>query len=520
MLDGRIAPPSAIARGSRVSIHGLRRASLNGQKGTIGDFNGESGRWAVCMDRSLTYVAVKPDHLELVPPPVQNQEHAINMRDLLTQDHLYNLHPLQATNTIPRRQAIVRKSIAKRDSLVAALNRRHVRNTDGPLLMDPDETVIKLDQVLELSCTASTLTVQPRDLRAWALVSKSCAGIIRNWLASPAALPFWQRVCAGVLPANLMLHPELCTKDMLKEWAALPMAVGTKRSWHACGMGDRQRELPGRQTYTMTELELAMALAQLFTLWWNIGDDEDSPRFVGWMRLYFEPYLTGRTHETQANPGTWNGYHVNGVNAQFEHSLLADVCDCIQDFRWCPNMNKLPEELDQDMTRLLTALIAKFDCQCPNIQTQWRFMTAPQITPAKNAAFHALLKRYCPLFPQAARKERDEDYVPVVPVFLRGQRHPYLPGEERRRLLPHKANKFLILDRMNSNRDQTAWEWNTDVNDREEGILEGETIVSSDEEEEDEEEDEQGEEDEEEESEEEEEDWSQSRSEDDEEEIS
>ena len=124
-----------------------------------------------------------------------------------------------------------------------------------------------------------------------------------------------------------------------------------------------------------------------------------------------------------------------------------------------------------------------------------------------------------------------------MPVFLRGQRHPYLPGEERRRLLPHKANKFLILDRMNSNRDQTAWEWNTDVNDREEGILEGETIVSSDEEEEDEEdEDEEGEEDEEEESEEEEdeeeeeegeedeeeeeEDWSQSRSEDDEEEIS
>ena len=230
------------------------------------------------------------------------------------------------------------------------------------------------------------------------------------------------------------------------------------------------------------------------------------------MRLYFEPYLTGRTHETQANPGTWNGYHVNGVNAQFEHSLLADVCDCIQDFRWCPNMNKLPEELDQDMTRLLTALIAKFDCQCPNIQTQWRFMTAPQITPAKNAAFHALLKRYCPLFPQAARKERNEDYVPVVPVFLRGQRHPYLPGEERRRLLPHKANKFLILDRRNSNRDQTAWEWNTDVNDREEGILEGEAFVSSDEEEEDEEEDEEGEEDEEdeEESEEEEEDWSQS----------
>ena len=103
---------------------------------------------------------------------------------------------------------------------------------------------------------------------------------------------------------------------------------------------------------------------------------------------------------------------------------------------------------------------------------------------------------------------------------MRGQRHPYLPGEERRRLLPHKANKFLILDRRNSNRDQTAWEWNTDVNDREEGILEGETIVSSDEEEEDEEEGEQGEEDEEEESEEEEEDWSQSRSEDDEEEIS
>ena len=124
-------------------------------------------------------------------------------------------------------------------------------------------------------------------------------------------------------------------------------------------------------------------------------------------------------------------------------SLLANVCDCIQDFRWCPNCPNTPAAVDDECGRILRALVARFDCQTPR-GTQWRMMTAPQITPAKNAAFFALIKRYCPLFPQRA------DTVPrvaVPPVFKRGQRHPHqLPRPRQWRLWPHFANRYLILD--------------------------------------------------------------------------
>ena len=133
------------------------------------------------------------------------------------------------------------------------------------------------------------------------------------------------------------------------------------------------------------------------------------------MRLYFRPYLNGRTHETEARPGVW---HLQ--SGPMPRSLLANVCDCIQDFR---GQQELPDAIDDDCQRTLSALIDKFECQTPHgtprgsnwrllltagrsqelstdslhprtepAGTQWRHMTAPQITPAKNAAFYSLLK--------------------------------------------------------------------------------------------------------------------------------
>jgi hypothetical protein len=244
------------------------------------------------------------------------------------------------------------------------------------------------------------------------------------------------------------------------------------------------------ESAAMTELELGISLASLFKLWWNVGDDDNSPRFTGWMRLYFEPYLDGRTHETEAHPGTWD-HHAGPMPM----SLLANVCDCIQDFRLCPGRNP-PELISEEVRHTLTALVRKFDCQTPRT-TQWRFMTAPQITPEKNAAFYALLRRYAPLFPQAA----DRTPVEVEPVFRRGRRHAYaMPRPERWRLLPHTANMFLVLSppRRQDDAEYDHWTWDQNVSDREQGVIEGE-VFEWDEygypiEEEEEEEEEEGEE--------------------------
>jgi hypothetical protein len=197
------------------------------------------------------------------------------------------------------------------------------------------------------------------------------------------------------------------------------------------------------------------------------------------MRLYFDPFLTGRTHGAEFNPPAWE---LNG-GRRIPHSLLANVCDCIQDFRMCPNSPNLPDEIDYECLRTLRALVTKFDCQTP-LHTQWRFMTEPQITPAKNAAFFSLIRRYCPLFPQKA------DTVPlevVSPVFKRGKRHRYeFPRPERWRLWPHTANKFLILDSPNDVFDiRDSWVWDQDVTERDErGVLEGDEAFDASEDEE------------------------------------
>ena len=323
--------------------------------------------------------------------------------------------------------------------------------------------------------------MHPRQLLTWALVCRAWAAAVRSWLASTAAYPFWQRVCIGMLPREAVLHPELCTKDMLREWATLPMAVGTRQQWHMCGLGMARTEEESEAT---TELELGLSLAALFKLWWNVGSWDDSPCHVGWMRLYFVPYLNGRSHKTEERPGSWGGDDLPGM------SLLANICDCIQDFRMCPNCGNLPELVDYEVTRTLRALIARFDCQTPR-GTQWRFMRPPQITPAKNAAFYSILKRYCPLFPQLADAE---PRVAVAPVFKsRGMRHPYeMPRPERWRLWPHPANMFLILDKFNSVSNRSdCWEWDDDFRRHDaRGVLEGDPTFSDWQDSEDEEEDE------------------------------
>jgi len=411
-----------------------------------------SGRWAVTLDPPhAKALKVKPENMKLVYDPAMSIN-PISLHTLLMQ-----LEPKDHFCVPAMGKQMTDKRIAQRKALVAVLRLAAGHNKTDPQLNDPT------CQILEL-CALDPLSVQPRQLYSWALVCRAWAAAVKAWLASASAHAFWQRVCIGMLPAEVVLHPELCTKDMLREWAALPMAVGTKQQWYRCGVGMARDE---EESKAMTELELAIRLAQLFKLWWNVGDStEDSPRFVGWMRLYFEPFLDGRTHETEAHPGEWE---LN--SGDMPQSLLANVCDCIQDFRHCP-MVQIPELMDDDLRRTLCAVVAKFECQTPR-GTQWRCMTAPQITPEKNAAFYTLLKRYCPLFPQRADKVQR---VVGEPVFKRGRRHAYeLPRREKWRLWPHMANSFLILDRMNSTVEYESWTFDEDVTNRDErGVLEGE----------------------------------------------
>ena len=461
-VDTETALHRAYARGSRVQFTGLvSRASLNGRMATVLEsMPASNGRWAVITDPpNANSLRVKPDNIVLVYDPAMSSN-PINLRKLLVQldpaDHHYN-------QTVGTR--VTNKRIAQRKALVKVLSLAAGHNAADTMLNDPT------CQILELSAL-DAITVQPCQLYSWALVCRAWSAAVKAWLASVAAHPFWQRACAGMLPPEVVLHPELCTKDMLRAWAALPMAVGSKQHWYRCGLGMAQNE---EETDAMTELELGVALAQLFKLWWNVGKLDSSPRFVGWMRLYLLPYLDGRTHETEAHPGVWER---NG--GPMPMSLLANVCDCIQDFRMCPSSP--PELIGEECRRTLCALVSKFDCQTPR-STQWRHMRAPQITPAKNDGFYALIRRYCPLFPQMADCQPREV---VLPVFKRGERHVYeMPRPERWRLWPHTANMFLILDKFNSRGDSDHWEWDQDVMNRDErGVIEGEAFVDSEEEDE------------------------------------
>eukprot|EP00966_Prymnesium_polylepis_P102811 2381880-Prymnesium_polylepis.1 len=314
-------PADTIARGSRVRLSGLAsRASLNGCTATVLCHVPESGRWAVRIDPPSDGegLRIKPENLTLVPP----SDPRIHLQHLLRQlePNEYHLNPRVGRLIIESRKE-------HRTALITALLLKDGHNTNDPLLNDPSCQV--------LVRALDPLVVRPYEAAQWARVSRSWAATVRGWMASSGALPFWQRVCAGLLPSEVLLHPELCTKDMLLEWVRLPMAVGTKQDWYRCGIGMARND---EESAAMTELELAIAVAQLFILWWNVGCDGSSPRFVGWISIYFNPFLSGRVHTSEANPGVWRDHP-----DELPQSLLANVCDCIQDFRWCPNMGDLPE---------------------------------------------------------------------------------------------------------------------------------------------------------------------------------
>ena len=429
--------------GARVRVHGLQsRPQHNDCGGTLLSRQGD--RWQVRLD-DATELALRPVNLQLEePPPMprifahqpQVPERQQPEQGPLQMKMLRMVEPSETSLSVRAAHTLICHRHVQRVSLEKLLVLPEGAFTNDPLLNQPSCIILEY---------IDAERVRPRQLRALSLVCRAWAVGVRAWLVSSAAGPFWQRVCVAMLPDGVVLHPERCTRWHLLEWVRLRPVVGTRQQWYTCGMGLADDQ---ETSAAMSELELAVLLSQLFTLWWNIGIDDDSPCHVGWMRLYFKPWLAGETHETEANPGEWDLQ-----DGPMPMSLLANVCDCIQDFRNCPNVPNVPELIDLQLLKTLRALVTRFRCQTPR-SCQWRFMP---MSAAQNGAFYALLHRYAPLFPQ----ESDlEPRVKMPPVFRNGERHPYpRPREPKLRLLPSPYNGFLVMDPGNTDEEQECWEF-------------------------------------------------------------
>ena len=472
------APASRLLqRGSRVRAHDLQsRPQHNGSGGVV--LAQQNDRWQVRLD-DATELALRPANLQLEDPPPLPPHMFTHAPRLDRQcGPLQDGVPLQTKmlrqveqlpypkiNNLGQMHDSFRRMHDSLPEAVALMHHRHAQRVSLEKLLIIPESAFATDPLLNLPIcvvlehSIDAARVHPRQLLSYALTCQAWAAFLRTWLVSAQARPFWQRVCVATLPEGVVMHPELCTKELLLEWVRLRPAVGTRQHWYVLGMGLAS---DGLTEDSMSELELAVLLAQLFVLWWNVGTDGDSPCFVGWMRLYFEPWLDGPTHATEATPGEWENPDRTPM------SLLANVCDCIQDFRGCPGVN-LPGLMEEQLLRTLRALIARFHCQAPS-HVQWRFMP---MSSAQNGSFYEFLRRYAPLFPQGSDRE---PRMPMPPVFASGRRrHRYpRPRPLVYPLLPSPYNTMLVLDRGNTDAVQEFWELDEQQHDGMEGWEVGE----------------------------------------------
>ena len=386
--------------GARVRLHNLQsQPQHNGSGGVL--LVRQNERWQVRLD-DATELALRPVNLQLEEPPPLPVLFGFQPRV-----ELPPRRPRQADG--PLQMTMLRQVEPSETSMSghvahALLVHRHAQRVSLERLLLLPENALASSPLLNVpSCIViegvDAERVRPRQLLACALVCSAWAVAVRAWLVSPAARPFWRRVCVAMLPEGSVLHPELCTKEMLLEWVRLRPAVGTRQQWYRCGMGAAESEA---KPAPMTELELAELLAQLFVLWWNIGLSDDSPCFVGWYRLYFVPWLDGPTHETEAAPGEWDDAESTPM------SLLANVCDCIQDFRMCPNCPNLPDIVDAECSR--TAAV----CGAPCARLVDAVCSALRLTAVLGAMALASLCCWCRLRrpKRAARTSKDVTLLP------------------------------------------------------------------------------------------------------------
>ena len=285
-------------------------------------------------------------------------------------------------------------------------------------------------------------------------VCKAWRAAVRLWLRTDAATAFWQRFLTTLLPAGVVRHPELASAAMVLEWAKLPMAVGSRDAWVRCGRGRAEGD---EDAQARTELELALELAELFVVWCNTALEDDCPRWMGWYRLYFNPYLKGCKHETDGIAEEEREVWELQGGVRIPHSLSANIVDCIGDFRCCPNCSEIPEVLDDLCCRVRNGADEFIGLPDPRTAPlgQWRFVP---VSDAQNEKMFALLRRYAPLFPQ------EDDLLGREPVQAVWKGRPW-KGRERRTvlrapLLDSAFNSYMCLDRYNTKHNpEDSWDW-------------------------------------------------------------
>lgn len=359
-------------------------------------------------------------------------------------------------------QALAKHRRLQRQSLERLLSLPESTYAKDPLLDEPNVFTIQF---------MPTDGIQPSDIAAFSLVSRSWSVAWRAWLVSAAARPFWQRLCASMELDVPILHPELCTKETLLDWVRLPMAAGTREQWNACGLGLAVHE---DDEDAMTELELGSSLALFFALWLNI-EVEDGPCQFPWFGLGVHPFLDGTTHEQEANPGEHSL-----ITGAIPKSMLASLLETLQDFRICPNFER-PDFMSDEAAKTIRALMARFSIPHPSeaqmpegVMPRFKFIP---MSAEQNTDFFGMLKRYAPLFPQ---RSDQEPRVEVEPVFAAGERrcnYP-MPRPLMRPMMPTKYNQLLVFDAGNTDRDQEAWTFHFGTTMR--GIEEDDNAPSDD----------------------------------------
>lgn len=262
----------------------------------------------------------------------------------------------------------------------------------------------------EVATVVAFLLATPRDVAAAAAISREWRLATRNWLSSGASAPLWRWVVGELCPAAGPRHPALASRDLLLRWLAFPMAVGDVAGWRA-----RERFGVYREPACASQYELAASLAAVFAFLANVGERPGAhrwraPRFLGYDRLAFEPYL--------------DGYALVGAGGPAP-PRVSDVVDGLQAFGvWLGHRDATDagRVVGDCVERTFRRLVRFLGLARPSENGEWN------VDAATAARLDAFFRDYAPMFPQAA------DARPRDPVTV------------TRRLVANPWNDLLVPD--------------------------------------------------------------------------
>ena len=230
------------------------------------------------------------------------------------------------------------------------------------------------------------------------LVCKTWRVVMCFALRTPEAEPFW-RACItpafqGGWAAAASESPLPAPSTTLLDWLTHgdDMAYGTYANWALEHIGHSRAE-------NMTEMELAIDIADIFALWTNL-DPYRGARSLAWMRCQVFTWLDG----------------TRLVPTDAAHPFVAYLMDSLIDFQLCPFMDGTVAHAVKESARdLYNSLCCFLDLTEPDDPIHARNWV---ISTQQTAKFEALVARYAPLFqqkPEAAVLAEEDEELPLVP---------------------------------------------------------------------------------------------------------